>query len=323
MRIREYLELPASSDLDAFITRLNDTEERVRQNLRLYVLSDKVKGGLDALLKGVGERIGANRDVGRFIYGSFGSGKSHLLTVLGRMLERDETVYDLGDSRLRELRTAHPWLEQRRVLVVRLNMMEKRSLASALYNAYNDALPAHVPRLSFTDEERVFNLIERDAERMGGLEALLPQAGIPSRCHYERTKQGDLEARLELAAQLLTWRNHGEQEIRPEDLWLPAREGFERIARHTQEHGYEAIAWLVDELVIWIRQFDREVYVRQINALSTMVDHEAGRVIPFFVALAVQTDIAETCPADISEKGFREQLGFISDRFKPPLQLGP
>src|SRR5690349_18548525 len=141
MKIREHLQWQDDTDLDAFITRLTDSDDRVRQNIRQYVVGDMVRDRLDALFKAVGERLDDNRDVGRYIHGAFGSGKSNLLTVLGKMLERDEMVYDLGHSSLRELRAKHSWLDQHRTLVVRINMMGKHSLTRALFEGYNEALP--------------------------------------------------------------------------------------------------------------------------------------------------------------------------------------
>lgn len=325
MRIHDYLEQPESIDQDNFITRLDDSSERVRRSLREFVVAENVYPRLDAMLAAVGARLDDNRDVGRYIYGSFGSGKSHLMTVLGKMLERDEAVYDLGHAALRRLRTAHPWLDRHRTLVVRLNMMGKRSLSTALYEAFNDALPLGAERLVFTDEERIFKLIESDARRHGSLDALLQQIAdegyIPSPAFYHDMRRGDIDARLGLAAELDRWRNHGETNTRPEDLWVDGTTGFDRMARHAQSLGYTAIAWIVDELVIWIREKDRATYIKQINDLSAMVDHDRARVLPFFVAVAVQMDIALTCPEDISEQGFRQQLGFISNRFQPALHL--
>ena len=124
---------------------------------------------LDKMLDTVGKRFAQGLDMGRYIYGTFGSGKSHLMAVLGRMFERDETVYDVGDPALSKLRANHPWMDRRRTLVVRLNMMGKASLVQGLYEAFNDALPTGDARLVFTDQERVFRLIEKDAERLGGL----------------------------------------------------------------------------------------------------------------------------------------------------------
>lgn len=338
MKIRDHLQWQDDTDLDAFITRLTDSEERVRQNVRQYVVGEKVRVRLDDMLKAVGQRLDDNRDVGRYIHGAFGSGKSNLMTVLGKMLERDDMVYDLGHSALRELRARHPWLDQHRTLVVRINMMGKTSLVKALFEGYNAALPAEVPKLEFTDEERVFALIERDAQRLGGLQALLEQAandaafesipemprGMPGPLFvdfYQRLRKGDRDKRLVLAAALQNWRNHGEQAIRPDDLWVDAKQGLDRIARHAKEHGYTAIAWLIDELVIWIRGRSRAEYVNEINHLSALVDHDAARVLPFFVAVAVQMDISRTCPEDLSQRDFQDQLGFIRDRFQPQLEL--
>ncbi len=338
MKIRENLQWQDDTDLDAFITRLSDGDDRVRQNVRQYVVGEKVRDRLDAMLKAVGERLDDNRDVGRYIHGAFGSGKSNLLTVLAKMLERDEMVYDLGHSALRELRAKHPWLDKHRTLVVRINMMGKHSLTRALFEGYNEALPAGIPRVGFTDDDRVFELVDRDAQRLGGLQALLEQAatdsafdsvpempkGMPGPLfveYYQRLRRGDRDKRLALAAALLNWRNHGASPIRPDDLWVDARQGLDRIGRHAKEHGYTAIAWLIDELVIWIRGRSRADYVNEINHLSALVDHDAARVLPFFVAVAVQMDISRTCPDDLSQKDFQDQLGFIRDRFQPQLEL--
>ena len=338
MRLRDHLQWQDSTDLDAFITRLDDNEARVLQNLRTFVVGENVRGQLDRLFGEMGRRLADNRDIGRYIFGSFGSGKSHLMTVLGRMLERDEQVYDLGHAALRKLRTDHPWLDTQRVLVVRINMMGKRSLTTALYDAFNAALPAGVPQLTFTDEERVFRLVDLDAERLGGMSVLAEKiaadaarraipglpAGLPAPqllLWIERNRKGDLDKRLLLAAALQSWRNHGEEAIRPDDLWLDARPGLDRIARHAQEHGFTAVAWLIDELVMWIRGKNRAEYVDQLNNLSAMVDHDAARALPFFVAAAIQQDISRTCPDDLSESDFQAQFGFIKDRFDPRIQL--
>lgn len=323
MRIADYIQHADSSDLDAFITRLNDDEAKVQQNLRSFVVGKQLYQRMDDLLTAVGQRLAEGKDIGRFLYGSFGSGKSHLMTVLGKMLERDEAVYLHGHASLRQLHQNHPWLDERKVLVVRLNMMGYDRFERALYEAFNAALPPEVPKVFFSNDAQVFELIEADARRLGGLETLLEQVQADMKippAFYHMMRHGTQEQRMDLAAKLLTWRNHG-QKVATDQMWLPLAEGLDRIARHAQAHGYGAVTWLVDELVIWIRGKKREEYVQTINELSAMVDHNTPRVLPFFVALAVQTDIATTCPQDISEKDFREHLGFVSNRFQPALVL--
>lgn len=59
-----------------------------------------------------------NEDLGRFVFGSFGSGKSHFLRVAAMMLASERALYDNArDPGLRALRDAHPWLEASQLLV--------------------------------------------------------------------------------------------------------------------------------------------------------------------------------------------------------------
>jgi len=324
--VRDFLDLPDDISPDAFIQRVDQT---TADTLRQYVLPQAVKRRLSDQLRAVGGRLSQGKDIGRFVYGTFGSGKSHLLQVMGKMLERDELVYEVGDAGLRELRQEHPWLDGQKRLVVRVNMMGKRSLLGALYAAYQAALPVGSAPVQLSNHERIFALIQQDAERMGGKAELVKQLRtdgiVPSEALFDKKVNGPIEGRLEFAAQLLQWRNHGDDPLAAdaESMWLPAGAGFDAIARHAKSQGYEAICWLIDELVIWIRGKKQADYAAQINDLSSLVDHDgkAARPLPFFVALAVQTDITETCPEDMSESGFRQHLGFIQDRFQPPLLL--
>ena len=57
MRIRDHLQWQDDTNLDAFITRLTDSEERVRQNVRQYVVGETVRDRLDSMFKAVGERL--------------------------------------------------------------------------------------------------------------------------------------------------------------------------------------------------------------------------------------------------------------------------
>ncbi len=328
MKIADALHIPENTGTDAFITRLDTTDPaRVRRDLQDFVVAEAVEERLDRMLKAVGERLTQGLDVGRFIFGTFGSGKSHLMAVLGKMLESDETVYAVGDPALSRLRAEHGWLDARNPLVVRLNMMGKDDLLSAMYDAYTRALPEGVEPPHFTDEQRVFDLIEADAQRMGGLDALLVQAVaggyLGSVKRYRLLRDGDRDERMGLAADLLNWRNHGKTELRSEDLWVGFEEGVRRLTAHAKGQGHDTVVWLVDELIIWIRGQSRDAYVTALNQLSSMVDHDQKlhRAVPQFVVVAIQHDIARTCPADLSEQDFHQHLGHIRNRFEPQLEL--
>ncbi|MFN3200720.1 MAG: DUF6079 family protein [Bradymonadia bacterium] len=328
MLIKDAFDIPEITDLDTFITRLDTRDpERIKHDLASFVMVEDVFKQVDKMLHAVGERFEQGLDMGRFIYGSFGSGKSHLMSVLGKMFESDELVYEVGDPLLRELRGRHGWIDRKNLLVVRLNMMGKPSLVRGLYEAYHNALPTGVEPAVMTDHDRVFELIEKDAERLGGLDALIEQLVkdkvVPSKGFFDKMRQGNLSQQLSLAAKLLSWREHGNRRFTPEDMWVQEAEGFARISAHAKANGYDGVVWLVDELIIWIRGKARQEYVREINSLSALVDHDSqhARAVPFFVALAVQQDISATCPEDLSEREFHDQLGFVSNRFQPRIDM--
>ena len=98
MRVADYLSLPTDVSIDAFIVRLDESDEVLRRKrVAEYVLPREVARQLDGMLKVVGERLTQRRDVGRFLYGSSGSGKSHMMLVLARMLSRDKSVDAEGE----------------------------------------------------------------------------------------------------------------------------------------------------------------------------------------------------------------------------------
>ena len=329
MRILDALEIPSITDLDEFITRLDTTDQaRIERDLRQFVVAKNVEPQLESMLQAVGERFAQGVSTGRFIFGSFGTGKSHLMSVLGRMFEGDERVYDLGDPALGRLRAKNPWIDDGKTLVVRLNMMDKKSVLSALAQAFNAALPEGSEPVQLTDEARIFALIESDAERMGmDLDAYLQRAvdqkAINSVAFYHRERAASRDRRMSLAAKLLNWRETGEKVFRPQDLWVDQVEAFGRMAEHATGLGYTRIVWLIDELIIWIRSKARAEYIEQLNMLSALVDHDSlnTRTLPFLVLVAVQQDIKHTCPDDLSEEDFHKHIGHIGNRFEPRLEL--
>ena len=235
MRVADFLSLPTDVGTDAFIVRLDEADAGLRkQRIREYVLPTEVERQLDAMLKVVGERLAQKRDVGRFVYGSFGSGKSHLMLVLARMLAGDESVYELGDAGLRRLRQTHTWLGKDRVLVVPINMMGKKSLSRAIYEAYNAALPPEVEKAQFANHERIFEIVEAKADEMlGGIEGLkakLVESGVlPRAAFYDTNRNGSLEQRLDLASKVWRWWNAGKADdaFRADDMWLDPNDGME------------------------------------------------------------------------------------------------
>jgi hypothetical protein len=98
MLVRDFLALPDHVTADEFVVRPStDAAELARK----YTLTSAIEPKLDGLLRDIGSALAANDDIGRFTFGSFGSGKSHFLRITGMMLANDKRLYDnTTDSRI-------------------------------------------------------------------------------------------------------------------------------------------------------------------------------------------------------------------------------
>jgi len=157
MLVRDFLDLPANAAPDEFIVRpQSDAAELARK----YTLSSAIAPRLAGLLTDIRSAVEQNRDIGRFIFGSFGSGKSHFLRIAAMMLANDETLYDNArDIRLRELRNAQPWLETTRILVVSVSMVG----ADAKVGSFTRSLATEFDRTLATFKQPILNAFGTDA----------------------------------------------------------------------------------------------------------------------------------------------------------------
>src|SRR3990172_5556634 len=99
----------------------NTPEELVRD----YVITPGVRAELprifDPLQHLFDKRSG---EVGWFVHGSFGSGKSHFMAFLGFLLEDRDVAWSKDDALIHGLAGTHrPWIATRRPLVVRENLL--------------------------------------------------------------------------------------------------------------------------------------------------------------------------------------------------------
>jgi len=85
-------DLPKAEDITAlgFVIRLEDgSAEKRRQRVADYVLTRAVPEALPPVFGKMADIPVRGEGLGRFIHGSFGSGKSHLMGFVGLLLEDD------------------------------------------------------------------------------------------------------------------------------------------------------------------------------------------------------------------------------------------
>src|SRR5688572_5559035 len=158
--ITEAFELPRPEDILAmgFVVRLRELDPNsaeVEQLARDYVVTPAVEKELPRILDDMKQVFERGEEYGRFIHGSFGSGKAHFMTMLSLLIEgatpawqkfrplldahRGETVSNGGDTADHEA-----WLTKAGLLVVRIHMLSVKGkttgLDRAVYEGFNAAL---------------------------------------------------------------------------------------------------------------------------------------------------------------------------------------
>ncbi len=321
--ITQAFDLPAREDITAlgFVVRLSEEEDQ--KLVADYVITPKVAEELPAILKAMRHTFKARTDLGRFVHGSFGSGKSHFLSFLGLMLEGKASSWAKDDPTIRALSGEHrPWLEDAKLLVVRLHMLtttggQGSGFDRAVYEAANAALQhrGKAP-FEFLNVEGVLSEARREAELFGTqFWKRLEEAGIVgSRDEFEAMAVGAADEREALARALLQWKGRDATTAGVDPSWAV---GLRKLCEHVKAQGFGGLVLLVDEFLLWLREKSGPEFERAINQLTVMVDHADGaRAVPLFTFVARQRNIEEFFPDLVEERQLHEHLGHHAKRFE-------
>jgi hypothetical protein len=312
--VRNYLDLPEHATLDSFIVKPESPDAVLAKQ---YAITAVVRPKLSKLLDEIKYYLDHGESVGRFVYGSFGSGKSHFIRVLGMMLQNDPALYvNATDPAFAQLRGERPWLETSNVLFVPVMMMGADNAPDAfprwLIGAFNRRLQAfNRPTLDVYPVDATLAAFDQAiAETPEFYSAFQRRTGLP-RAAYDTIRQKiGSDERLELARKVCGFTTNDRGRFDP-----TGAEAREAIAAHAQSLGYRAVAFGVDEFVLWAQGISGGNYIAAVNALNALVESSDQRKVPFIVLAAIQRSITEVFPDDRSETPLREQLDRVTARF--------
>lgn len=320
LTIRDTFDLPA--EIPPCIVKIMDfdDDQTMQENIRDYVITDTVAAEMERLAdRIIASCVRHGAGEGHYLHGSFGSGKSHFMAILGLILENKPAVWAKEHPAIQRLRARHSqWLANHPMLVVPIYMLgQKHSLQVACYSAANDRLQrlGHPP-CEFSDAGKVIANFRADANRYGEVvyQQFQEATGI-SRSRFDRLATGDQEQRDELAQQLLAYREPSRSEraqLYPDKF----SDGIAMLARHVQTHGFHGIIFLIDELILYLGGKKGREYINEFNDLVALADNSAlDRAVPLWVIVARQRNIAELVPDDMSEQHINEAMEHHKDRF--------
>jgi len=326
LTVRDVFDLPPT--IPRCIVQIQDFDDPqiLQENIRDYVITDTVADEMERLVdRVVASCVRHEAGDGHYLHGSFGSGKSHFMAILGLILENNEAVWTKDHPAIQRIHERHgPWLAEHPILVVPVYMLgQQRGLQMACYNAANARLEKlGVPPCEFSDADKVIASFRADTERYGDVvfEQFQEATGISTR-RCDRMAEGKQEERDDLAHKILEYRNPGHAErvhLYPDKF----SDGMAKLTRHAKAQGFAGIVYLIDELILYLTGKSGRQYIDEFNDLVALADNSArDRAVPLWVLVAKQRNIADTVPDDTSQQHIFETMEHHKDRFPETTEL--
>lgn len=335
--ITDAFELPRPEDIRAmgFVVKLRESDpasDEVRQLVNDYVITPAVEKELPRILDDMKQVFDRGEEYGRFIHGSFGSGKSHFMTMLALLLEGAAPAW----TKFRPLLNAHraakqskgaeaidqeAWLGQAGLLVVRIHMLSVRGkntgLDRAVYDGFNQALKRrNKTPFEFLNVDAIFEEVRREAKEYGDIvwKRLEAEGIVGGREEFEGVVAGSAQARERFARTWLSYKGRDPSDAGINPRWS---EGLARMSQHAKSQGFGGIVLMIDEFLLWLAEKSGQEFVAEINNLNVIVDHNTGqRAAPIFVFVARQRNLQEFFPDLVDESKIHEHLDHHAKRFE-------
>lgn len=317
--LRDIIDIPDRVHAGDLLVDLTKGFDASADLIKKYVVTPQLSDRLNEALGLVGTAVRSNKSVAAYLHGSFGSGKSHFMTVLHSMLNGDQAARE--KEKLQPLLGAHAeWLAGRRFLMVPYHLIGAESLDAAVLGGY-------VKRVRELHPEAKTPAVYRDdamlvdargwRARMGDeefLKALNDKPGDPDNWSGGSWSPAALDAAFAappgdkrrrnlisdlLDTMLLSYRTsvHGDREA-----FLPLETGLAVMSEHAHELGYDAVVLFLDELVLWLSSHLADlVFVNtEANKLVKLVESaDKHRPTPIVSFIARQRDISELVGSDV------------------------
>jgi len=328
LTIEQAYELPRKDDIRAmgFVIKLKELTPGSAEMKKLvddYVVTPAVAADLPVVFDKMKQVFDRGEEYGRFIHGSFGSGKSHFMTILSLLLEDGTEAWQKEHPSFATLRTKHHgWVEDAHFLVVRIHMLSVKGkgtgLDRAIYDGFNEALRRRGKApFEFLHVDGVLDEARREAQQYGDVfwKNLANAGVVASKDDFEAMAGSkSVKQRESLARAYLGYKGRDAASAGIDPKWS---EGLRRMGEHAKAQGFGGVVLMIDEFLLWLGEKNGQEFKEAINDLNVIVDHSTGqRAVPMFVFVARQKDIREFFPDLVDESEIHDTLDHHSQRFE-------
>jgi len=314
--LRDLIDIPERAHTDTFVLKLAEGLAHADETLADYVVTRQLAECFDQALDLIKGATSRGRSEATYLHGSFGSGKSHFMAVLGLLLAGHPKARAIPE--LATVVAKHnQWTEGKRFLMVPYHMIGATEVEAAILGGYARHVRALHPQAPIPG----FYLGERLFEDARNMRAAMGDAAFFAKLNegaenegwgdLDRWDAGSFEAaqlqppegpegtdRQRLVGDLIgrMFTSYSDVAAAGAEAFVGLDAGLEIASRHAKELGYDAIILFLDELILWLASNAANVQLisREGPKLAKLVEAERmDRPIPIVSFVPRQRDLRE------------------------------
>jgi hypothetical protein len=347
--LRDVIKIPESVHAGDFKIELSGGFTDTAARLSEYVVTDQLRQAFGKSLSIVHAAVRDNTSHAAYLHGSFGSGKSHFLTVLHAVLNNDpgarakpglQSVIAENDE----------WLRGKKFLMVPYHLVGATDIDSALLGGYVSTVrklhpgqptpPVYRADAMLEDARRQREFLADDAKFSDWLGTGSP-AGDDDIDDLEVTEDigaaGWSKAELDqafsapagdrvrdaLVSALLTgpMSSYIRGASGDAEAFIPLDDGLAVISRHAKQLGYDGLILFLDELILWLQAHmsDQKFLDNQVSKLVKLIESSEGqRALPMVSFISRQRDLSKLIGDDVTGadvKNLEAHVEYLAGRF--------
>jgi hypothetical protein len=347
--LRDVIDIPDSVHAGNFKIDLTkgfvETDARVAE----YVVTDQLRQAFDKALSLVRAAVRDGASHAAYLHGSFGSGKSHFLTVLHAVLNNTQVAR--VKPGLQPVIAEHDdWLRGKKFLMVPYHLVGQTDIDSAILGGYVRAVrdlhpgkptpPVYRADAMLADAQGQREFLADDARFAEWLGSEAPAAddelddldvieGTTVRTwtstkldHAFSAPAGD-PVRDALISALLSgpMSSYIRGATGDAHAFIPLEDGLSVVSRHARDLGYDGLLLFLDELILWLQSHmaDQEFVNTQVSKLVKLIESgNADRALPIVSFISRQRDLSKLVGEDVTGadvKNLEAQVQYLAERF--------
>lgn len=348
--LRDVIHIPESVHSGDFKVELSGGFGKTAERVEQYVVTDQLRTAFAKALSIVRAALRDGSSHAAYLHGSFGSGKSHFLTVLHALLN-DDPVARAKSGLAPVIADNESWLSGKRFLMVPYHLVGAADIDSAILGKYADYVRTEHPDAPVPAVYRSDALLadaRRLRESVGDAKfiEMLGETSQPARSDSGAVKDvpnlkrkpsswdsSTLDVafaapvrdrnRDALVSALLSGPMSSYQRgaSGDEHAFIPLEDGLSVISRHARDLGYDGLVLFLDELILWLqaKMADQKFVNEQVQKLVKLIESgNAERVLPIVSFISRQRDLSQLVGDDIAGKDVKNleaQVHYLAERF--------